>query len=83
MKTPEQIAKETDHLNGKENRKMIFKIFRFFDNSHLWPINRRFNATERAINRLYKYERLSGEYLTGLELTLFLDQQISDIVNHC
>jgi hypothetical protein len=64
------------------SRKDILKYFLNNDESHLFPIRGKFNATERAIRRLYKYERESGEYLEGLELYLFLENQISDIVNH-
>jgi len=85
MKTRETIAENIavlyDHLDGKANRKAIFKHYRDMDESNLWPVSNRFDCTERAINRLYRFERAGGYYLTGIELCLFLDGQLSDIVN--
>lgn len=61
--------------------RLINKIFRENDDSHLYPILGEFNATERAI-RWYRreYFRANGpcmniEYIYGIEGT------ISDIVN--
>jgi hypothetical protein len=62
-------------------RKQIFKLFRKNDESHLWPISNKFNATERAIRQLKKFERDYGQ-LEGLELFLTLDSNISTIVNN-
>jgi hypothetical protein len=62
-------------------RKHIFKLFRDNDESHLWPVNGNFNATERAIRQLKKFEKDGGYYLNGLELILFLDDRLSQIVN--
>ena len=63
-------------------RAQILRKYRDSDDSNLWPICGKFNATERAIRRLRKFERESGYYLEGLELSLFLDNKISEIVNH-
>lgn len=55
------------------------KKFRERDESHLYPINGAFNATERAIRRLRKYRTeypmSAYEYLTAME------HEISKIVN--
>ena len=78
---PENIARLFRHLDGRTNRKAIFTHFRNLDESNLYPILNDFNATERAIRRLYTFEQKSGEYLTDLELCLFLDSEISNIIN--
>jgi hypothetical protein len=75
------IAKKYEQKDGKANRRAIFKHYRSIDDSHLWPICGRFDATQRAIRQLYKYEQETGYYLTGLELCLMLDSLISNIVN--
>jgi len=83
MKTPFEIADETDEIGDpKKNRAAIFREFRAQDESRLWPISGRFNVTERAIRHLYKWERETGGYLAGLELTLWLDDEIGRIVNN-
>lgn len=64
-----------------KTRRQIFKEFRERDDSNLFPVNGRFNATERAIRRLYKFENQYGERLEGLELELWLENEISQIVN--
>ena len=83
MKTniPENIACFFQDLEGRKNRTAIFKYYRSIDESNLWPIRDRFNVTERAINRLYKFEALSGHYMEGLELCYWLDGEMSEIVN--
>lgn len=55
----------------------INSYFRDNDTSHLWPINNRFDVTERAIRRLRK----TGTYNGGLVYYLALDAEISQIVN--
>ena len=77
----ENIAKLYQDLDDKQNRKAILNHYLNIDESNLWPINGDFNATKRAINRMYKFEREGGYYLLGLELCYFLEGQISDIVN--
>lgn len=64
-----------------KTRKQIFKEFRLKDDSCLFPIKNKFNATNRAIGRLYKFESSYGQQLEGLELELWLDNEISNIVN--
>lgn len=76
--TAEQISKQTDHLDGLANIRAINKIYRSQDESHLYPINGKFNATERAIRRVRKM----GLALYGLEYCYALDGEISRIVNN-
>ncbi len=78
---PENVAQFYDHLNGQANRKAILAHFLANDESHLWPILGSYNVTCAAINILRERENLRGESLYGLELSLELDQIISDLVN--
>lgn len=78
---PENIAVFFQDLDGRANRTAIFKYYRNIDESSLWPIRNKFNLTERVINKLYRFERLGGYYLTGLELCLWLDNEMSQMVN--
>lgn len=57
--------------------RQINAYFRANDESHLWPICNKFDATERAIKRLRK----KGLYNGGLEYFLALESEISSIVN--
>lgn len=61
----------------------INAYFRKNDDSHLWPICGKFNATERAIRRLRKLRRDGLCVNDGLEYYLALDAEISRIVNEC
>lgn len=80
--TAHQIAELADNLVPSAQRSFIRKAFLRQDESHLYPINGRFNATQRAINRLERFER-DGLVIDGaLEYALELDMQISEIVNH-
>ncbi len=79
--TPYQIADEADIYVGSYNRTAIRKLFKAQDESHLWPINGRFNATERAIRRLQVQESHGHDFGYGLEYALALDAEISQIVN--
>lgn len=59
-------------------KRQINYIFRQHDESHLWPINGKFNATERAIRRL----RLNAPDIRGgIEYYYALEREIGDIVN--
>lgn len=78
--TPEQIAKETDHLSGLANIRAINRIYRSQDGSHLWPISGRFNVTERAIRKARKIQQETGT-VYGLEYAYMIDALISEIVN--
>jgi hypothetical protein len=79
---PEEIARRTDHLEGQANIRAINRLFRRQDESHLWPISGKFNATDRAIRRAQKFVRESGQIMYGLEYCYFLDSEISQIVNN-
>ena len=61
--------------------RQINAYFRKHDDSHLWPICGRFNATERAIRRIRRYRRDGMEVCSGLEYYLTLEREISQIVN--
>ena len=76
--TAEEIHDKTMHLNGRQNIAAINKLFRAQDESHLWPIGGRFNATEKAIRNARKYR---GHGCDGLAYCLTLDNWISSIVN--
>ena len=71
-----------DGKTNRYNREIINGIFRQHDDSDKWPINGRFNATERAIRKVRKFMRESGNDLAGLEYALTLDAEISRIVNN-
>ena len=75
------IVERAERYTGRANRAAINREFRAADESHLWPVNGRFDATERAIRRVYRYMRESGEDLAGLEYALALDAELSRIVN--
>lgn len=80
MKTAEQIANETDHLDSLANIRAINRIYRDIDDSHLYPINGRFNATERAIRQVRKLAKYNGPFY-GLEYCYMLESKINEIVN--
>ena len=80
MLTCEQIAELTDDKEGIANIRAINKLFRSQDESHLWPINGRFNATDRAIRQARTFMRESSA-VYGLEYCYLLDNLISNIVN--
>lgn len=64
----------------KFNIRKINKAFRAKDESHLYPICGKFNATDRAIRSARKFRRANGE-LKELEYITFLEHEISRIVN--
>ena len=78
--TPEKIAELCDDLDGIANIKAINKLYREQDESNLWPINGRFNATEHAIRKARQFQR-DSDAVYGLEYAYLLDQIISGIVN--
>ena len=61
--------------------RQINAYFRENDESHLWPICGRFNATERAIRRIRRLRQQGLCVYPGLEYYLTLEREISDIVN--
>ena len=60
----------------------VREMFRSWDESHLYPINGKFNATERAIRHLRKAIRNGLVIDSPLEYALELDNTISIIVNN-
>lgn len=81
MLTPYQIARRAEKYDGRANIAAINRLFRLQDESHLFPIRGRFNATERAIRRLQRYQREGLVLNPGLEYSLALDSEIGRIVN--
>lgn len=73
MQQPENV----DEMSIKQ----INAYFRENDESHLWPVCGRFNATERAIRRIRRLRRQGLCVYPGLEYYLTLEQEITDIVN--
>ena len=66
-----------DNLKNEVSKRKINRFFRLMDDSNLWPICGKFNATERAIRRIRK--NFPG--MEGLEYYLTLESEISRIVN--
>lgn len=62
--------------------RQINAYFRENDDSHLWPICGRFDATERAIRRIRRRQREGLCVYPGLEYYLTLEHEISEIVNN-
>lgn len=79
--TAEQIADLTEDKEGIANIRAINKLYRQQDESNLYPINGRFNATERAIRQAREFKRQT-EAIYGLEYCYLLDQLLSNIVNN-
>lgn len=75
-----RIAERAERYTGRANRAAINRAFRAADESHLWPISGRFDATERAIRAVRRFMREVGE-LSGLEYVYALDAELSRIVN--
>lgn len=63
--------------------RQINAYFRKHDESKLWPVCGRFNATERAIRSMRRFRRASGCANGGLEYYLCLESTLSEIVNNC
>ena len=80
MYSPEKIAEKTDHLEGIANIKAINRLYRQQDESHLYPVCRRFDATDRAIRQARTFQRSNGA-VYGLEYSLLLDGLLSRIVS--
>lgn len=83
--TAEQIVVESEKIaqtdTNRAIRRQINKLFREQDSSKLYPIRNNFHATNRAIGRARRHERLSGVEMEPLEYALFLDLQISSMGN--
>ena len=84
MLTAEQIAKiAEDNANTELGAiRIINREYRNQDESHLFPINGRFNVTERAIRKARAFMRDYGS-LSPLEYAYMLDNLQSEIVNDC
>ena len=61
--------------------RQINAYFRQHDESRLWPVCGRFNATERAIRRIRRARRQGMCVSPGLEYYLTLENEITEIVN--
>ena len=79
--TAEQIAELTENKDGSANIRAINKYYRDQDESRLYPINNRFNATERAIRRVRAYSKQTGA-IYGLEYCYMIESELSNIVNN-
>ena len=79
--TAEQIARRAEDYNGAFAVAVMNRLFRRQDESHLFPIRGRFNATERAIRRIRDARRDGLVIDDGLEYAYALDAEISRIVN--
>jgi hypothetical protein len=65
----------------KKTIENINRTFRQTDESHLWPINGKFNATERAIRKVRKSVR-AGLFINDPEsYRAILEDEITRIVN--
>lgn len=85
IKKPVRTLKDLEGLKDSEinelSKKQINALFRKEDDSNLWPICGRFNATERAIRKLRRLEKEGLEVNSGLEYYLALKDLFSEIVN--
>lgn len=59
-------------------KRKVNKYMRSIDTSHLWPINNRFNVTNRAIRRLRGGD--AAQYAGSIYMDA-LEREISQIVN--
>jgi hypothetical protein len=78
--TAEQIAKATDDKDGLANIRAINRLYRLQDESHLYPVFRKFNVTERAIRKAREFQRQT-DAVYGLEYCYLLESIMSKIVN--
>ena len=65
-----------------QTRRSVNKMLRAKDDSHLWPINGAFNATNRAIARIVRQEKL-GLVIDDIEsYKAAIEHEIAQIVNN-
>ena len=76
----EEFVKVAEHRTWKENISFINKLFLIFDESHKYPVNGKFNVTQRAIYRVARIATIVGSSY-GLEHATALNAEIADIVN--
>lgn len=82
-KTAEEIAKENEHLSGVKSREAINRAFLLQDDSRLWPINGRFNATKRAIRNVMRIYNQTNDYeLDGIDYSMAIEYHLSVVVNN-
>lgn len=82
IRTADEIARIADDgRTGLGQRRLINNLYRAQDDSKLWPIRGRYNVTERAIRKARWFERESQCFMGGLEYCLFLEDEMSRIVN--
>ena len=72
--TAEQIAKEASSIRAAN------RMLREQDESHLWPIRNKFNATERAIRRARQLQQYVGT-MSILEYCYAVEGILSEIIN--
>ena len=77
--TPYEITAQAE--NADNWKKQIDREFLKQDESHLWPVRGKFNATKRAIGRIKRAEKDGLCIESPLEYALTLDAEISSIVN--
>ena len=63
------------------SKRAINKYHRSIDDSKLWPICGKFNATERAIRQARRFQAQTGTLIEGLEYWLAVESELSNIVN--
>jgi len=64
---------------GTRNTRVINRHFRAQDESHLYPISGRFNATERAIRKVRREFAECGIPRTGIEYAEAVDAHLDNI----
>ena len=79
--SPEETAKQAEHLEGLANIRAINKMYRDQDEIHLC-LSVKFIITERAIRKARWLTRETGEKQTGLEYCYTLEMIMSEIVNN-
>lgn len=68
-------------MKGDETIASINMEYRRKDESHKWPINGKFNVTERAIRQVRTLAQAMGGIHNMYEYRALLDQHIAAIVN--
>ena len=70
-------------VSMSRDRADVNRMFLAQDDSKLWPICGKFNATKRAISRIRRLEREGLVLDDLLAYALTIEQITGDIVNHC
>lgn len=79
--TAEQIDANTQDIDCPVEQVTAMKaLFAEQDQSHLYPINGKFNATEMAFSQVEQLEECNGA-LYGLEFAYAVETALSEIVN--